>query len=192
MTVIQVARSAGAQRVLDAAVELFAEHGFDGTSLQQIADRLEVTKAAVYYHFRTKDDLLVAVVGPAFDELEALLAEAEALPRDTARQKRALEVFGEYLLRHRGAAKWMERDVAALTRPVVLERTQAVNRRMSRLLTIGPDDALAQLWTSAITRAIAAAVFSQPEADEEWLRTAVAELGTHLLAGYRAARRRQG
>ena len=44
-------RTAGAQRVLDAALDLFSEHGFAGTSLQDIADRLVLTKAAVYYHF---------------------------------------------------------------------------------------------------------------------------------------------
>ena len=38
-------------RVLDAALKLFSEHGFDGTTIQQIADMLGVTKAALYYHF---------------------------------------------------------------------------------------------------------------------------------------------
>jgi AcrR family transcriptional regulator len=191
VAVTHAERSASARRVLDAALELFAEHGFEGTSLQQIADRLGVTKAAVYYHFRSKDDLLTALVEPAFDELDALLAEAEAVPRDTARQKHALEVFGGYLLRHRGTARWMQSDVAALTRPVVRQRTQAINHRLLALLTIGPDDALARLWTAAIAQAVAAAVFSQPDADEDWLRASVAELSSHLLAGYRAARRRQ-
>ena len=191
MTATHTERSAGAQRVLDAALELFAEHGFEGTSLQQIADRLGVTKAAVYYHFRTKDDLLRALVEPAFDELDALLAQAEALPRDTARQKHALEVFGDYLLRHRGAAEWMQNDAAALTRPVVLERKSGLEQRLHRLLTTGPDDALARLWSAAISHAVGAAVFSQPHADEAWLRDQVREVTAHLLAGYRAARRKQ-
>lgn len=184
-------RSASARRVLDAALELFAEHGFEGTSLQQIADRLGVTKAAVYYHFRSKDDLLAGLVEPAFDELNALLADAEALPRDGARQSRALEAFVEYLLRHRAAAAWMGRDAAALTRPVVWEHSRAVDRRLTRLLTVGEADPLAQLWTGAITRAVSQAVLGQPDADELWLRSAVADLSAHLLAGYRAARRRQ-
>lgn len=85
----------------------------------------------------------------------------------------------------------MQSDVAALTRPVVRQRTQAIDRRLRALLTIGPDDALARLWTAAIAQAVAAATFSQPDADEEWLRAYVAELSTYLLAGYRAARRRQ-
>jgi AcrR family transcriptional regulator len=192
VAVTQAERSDSAVRVLDAALELFTEHGFDGTSLQQIADRLGVTKAAVYYHFRSKDDLLSALVEPAFDELHALLTEAEALPRDGARQKLALQAFVEYLLRHRGAAAWMSRDAAALTRPVVWERSRDTQRRLDALLTLGDSDPLARFWTGAITRAVSGAVLGQPDADEAWLRAEVDALSSQLLAGYRAARRRHG
>jgi AcrR family transcriptional regulator len=49
------------QRILDAALDLFTEKGFDGTSLREIAQRLGVTKAALYYHFASKDDILMAL-----------------------------------------------------------------------------------------------------------------------------------
>ena len=45
-------------RILDAALDVFSEHGFEGSTLQQVADRLGFTKAALYYHFRSKDDIL--------------------------------------------------------------------------------------------------------------------------------------
>ena len=183
-------RSDSAQRVLDVALALFSEHGFDGTSLQQIADRLGVTKAAVYYHFRSKDDLLAALVGPAFDELDDLLRGVEALPRDTARQKLALQAFVEYLLRHRGTAAWLSRDVAAITRPIVWDRARDTECRLDALLTVGGSDPLAQFWTGAITRAVSGAVLALPDADEAWLRAEIAALSTNLFAGYRAARRR--
>ena len=48
-------------RLLDAAVDLFAEKGFDGTSVQEIVARAEVTKGAMYHYFRSKDDLLYAI-----------------------------------------------------------------------------------------------------------------------------------
>ena len=48
-------------RILKAALHLFAEHGFAGTSTREISERLGFTKAALYYHFRTKDDLLAAI-----------------------------------------------------------------------------------------------------------------------------------
>ena len=49
------------QRILDVALDLFIEQGFDGTSLRQIAEKLGVTKAALYYHFESKDDILMAL-----------------------------------------------------------------------------------------------------------------------------------
>jgi AcrR family transcriptional regulator len=48
-------------RILDTALQLFTEKGFDATSLQAIADRLGFTKAAIYYHFRSKEDILMAL-----------------------------------------------------------------------------------------------------------------------------------
>ncbi len=49
------------ERILDVALDLFTEKGFDGTSLREIAERLGVTKAALYYHFASKDDILMAL-----------------------------------------------------------------------------------------------------------------------------------
>ena len=54
-------RGQGRARVLNAALELFAEHGVSGTSLQMIADHLGVTKAAVYHQFNTKEEIVRAV-----------------------------------------------------------------------------------------------------------------------------------
>jgi AcrR family transcriptional regulator len=48
-------------RLLGAAVDLFAENGFDGTSVQEIVARAEVTKGAMYHYFRSKDDLLYEI-----------------------------------------------------------------------------------------------------------------------------------
>ncbi|MHB1853291.1 MAG: TetR/AcrR family transcriptional regulator, partial [Acidimicrobiales bacterium] len=63
-------------RIVEVALELIADRGFAATSTREIAERLGVTKAALYYHFRTKDDLLSAIVGPATAELEALIERA--------------------------------------------------------------------------------------------------------------------
>ncbi|MFG2962921.1 MULTISPECIES: TetR/AcrR family transcriptional regulator [unclassified Streptomyces] len=49
------------QRIQDVALELFAEQGYEKTSLREIAERLDVTKAALYYHFKTKEEILVSV-----------------------------------------------------------------------------------------------------------------------------------
>jgi AcrR family transcriptional regulator len=65
-------------RIVDVALELFAEHGYEKTSLREIADRLGVTKAALYYHFRTKEDILAGIV----DGMAAPIDDAIAWGRE--------------------------------------------------------------------------------------------------------------
>jgi AcrR family transcriptional regulator len=60
------------ERIQRVALELFAEQGYDGSSLREIAERLNVTKAALYYHFRTKEDIVSSLLedwGTALDDL---------------------------------------------------------------------------------------------------------------------------
>ena len=52
------AEPATRDRLLAAAAELIREHGYAGTSLQMIADRLGFRKGAIYHHFRTRDEIL--------------------------------------------------------------------------------------------------------------------------------------
>jgi AcrR family transcriptional regulator len=47
------------ESILDVSLELFTEQGYDKTSLREIAERLDVTKAALYYHFERKEDILL-------------------------------------------------------------------------------------------------------------------------------------
>jgi AcrR family transcriptional regulator len=80
--------SKGAQtreRILDTALELFTRQGYDKTSLRDIADQLGITKAALYYYFERKDQLLVELHG-RFEALgENLLDALEAAPDRPAR-----------------------------------------------------------------------------------------------------------
>jgi len=64
------------ERILDVALDLFIEQGYDKTSLRQIAEPLGFTQAAIYYHFAAKQDILIALhlrlheLGrPAFEQL---------------------------------------------------------------------------------------------------------------------------
>lgn len=62
------------QRIQDVALDLFAEQGYDKTSLREIAERLDVTKAALYYHFKTKEDILEGIFEDMNRPIEELLA----------------------------------------------------------------------------------------------------------------------
>ena len=65
------------ERILTVANELFIEQGYEGTSLREIADRLDITKAALYYHFRSKDEILQTLLEPFDTLLDELLGRLE-------------------------------------------------------------------------------------------------------------------
>ncbi|WP_203920022.1 TetR/AcrR family transcriptional regulator [Rugosimonospora africana] len=80
-----MSRASVARRVLDAAVELFAEQGFDATSVQEVVERAQVTKGAMYHYFRSKDALLYEIyhelITVQLDGMDRILAVGGAGPR---------------------------------------------------------------------------------------------------------------
>jgi AcrR family transcriptional regulator len=66
------------ERILDAAMRRFIDQGYDGTSLREIADDLGFTKAALYYHFQTKDQILEALLEPMDVLIEGLFERLES------------------------------------------------------------------------------------------------------------------
>jgi AcrR family transcriptional regulator len=76
-------------RIVAASLELFAARGVGGTSLQMIADAIGVTKAALFYQFRTKDEIVLAAAEDELSRLEAVVERAEAVAPAT-RQRQAL------------------------------------------------------------------------------------------------------
>lgn len=85
-------RGATRQRVLDTALHLFAERGYAGTSIRDIADELEFSKAAVHYHFAAKGQLAIALLEPVLQEYAELLDGAPLRPRELLRGVRDLLV----------------------------------------------------------------------------------------------------
>jgi AcrR family transcriptional regulator len=101
------------QQILETAQRLFTEHGYDATSLQMIADEMGLTKAAVYYHFRAKSDILRAAMQPGIRRLEALLDDAAALRGRRARIEYLVNGFVDFLIRNRHYAVMASTDPAA-------------------------------------------------------------------------------
>jgi AcrR family transcriptional regulator len=81
-------------RLRELALELFAEQGYEKTSLREIAERLGVTKAALYYYFKSKEDIVRSLVEDYVAELDGLIAWGKTQPRTA--QTRA-EIVRRYL-----------------------------------------------------------------------------------------------
>ena len=89
------------QQILETAERLFAEHGYDATSLQMIADEMGLTKAAVYYHFPAKVDIRHAILMPRVQQLGTLLDEAAAIRGRRARIEHLVDGFVDFFVESR-------------------------------------------------------------------------------------------
>ncbi len=121
------------QQILETATRLFTELGYDATSLQMIADEMGLTKAAVYYHFRAKGDILHAAMLPGIRRLGALLDEAAAIRGRRARIEHLVNGFTDFLVRNRHYAVMASTDPAA-KRDKLDEESMAMRQRALTLL----------------------------------------------------------
>ncbi|MEU8217043.1 TetR family transcriptional regulator [Micromonospora taraxaci] len=124
-------------RILRAALDLFAEHGYQRTSLRQIGERLRLTKAAILYHFPAKEHLLSALVEPLLVDLEALLDTAQTQPVEQARWT-VLEGWVNVMLAHRRPLGMLFHDIALVGRGDTYHRLMEVAMRANDLIA-GPD-----------------------------------------------------
>ncbi len=81
------------ERIQSVALELFAEQGYDKTSLREIAERLNVTKAALYYHFKSKEDIVTSLVEDYFGEIDQLVAWGSTQPKTPASRAEVLRRY---------------------------------------------------------------------------------------------------
>src|SRR3981081_1395324 len=121
------------QQILETAQRLFTELGYDATSLQMIADEMGLTKAAVYYHFRAKIDILHAAMEPGIRRVEALLDEAAAIRGRRARAEHLVNGFVDFLLQNRHYAVMASTDPAA-KRDKLDDKSGPLRRRALTLL----------------------------------------------------------
>ena len=81
-------------RVQKVALELFAEQGYEKTSLREIAERLGVTKAALYYHFKSKEDIVHSFTDDYFAAIDDLVDWGRKQPRT---EQTRLEILDRYV-----------------------------------------------------------------------------------------------
>jgi AcrR family transcriptional regulator len=129
------------ERILDIALELFIEQGYDKTSIRDIAERLGTTKAALYYHFKSKSDILLELHLRLHGLGQRLLDELEALPDGDARAKAWPRLLDELITavdENRELVQMHQRNQSALEDLHNSERHHAANddieRQFRRLL----------------------------------------------------------
>jgi len=85
------------EQIRTVALDLFAEQGYDRSSLREIAERLGVTKAAVYYHFKTKEEILVSLIEDFLARVDDIVDWAASRPPGEATRDGVLCRYSELL-----------------------------------------------------------------------------------------------
>lgn len=167
------------ERIQAVALELFVTQGVEQTSLQQIADRLGVTKPALYYHFKSRDDLVGSLFQPFLVDIERFATELEAkAPLDP---RELLSSYFDELFRHRSLIQLVIQDFGVLTRYDLVTRFIAWRIRVTNLLA-GPDPDLreqARLVVAIGGLSDCAVMFD--DADPAELRTAAVDAACATL-----------
>ncbi len=84
-------------QIIDVAMRRFVEQGYDRTSLREIADELGVTKAALYYHFPTKDAIVRSAMSGYAEGIAEVAAWAAAQPAGRARDEQLVDRLVELI-----------------------------------------------------------------------------------------------
>jgi AcrR family transcriptional regulator len=157
------------ERIQTAALALFREQGSGKTSLREIAEQLDVSKAALYYHFRTKDDLIASLAAPFLDGFSELLDAAERRA-DADMPRRLVEGYVDLLFDQRSLVTWLSDDPAVQAHPAIGPVLRTGAHRL-RVLLGGADMSFEeQVRVTAALGALGVGVASFPDAGSDELR----------------------
>jgi AcrR family transcriptional regulator len=134
-------RSGTRQRIQEVARDLFLQQGVQRTSLQDIADKLGITKPALYYHFASREDLVRSILVPLIDEGEQFVAERERHGDIDVRE--LLEGYFDFHYRHREDLVLVLAELTALADLGLIDKVLAWRDRLGKLV-FGPNPTLAQ------------------------------------------------
>jgi AcrR family transcriptional regulator len=144
------------ERIQAVALELFAEQGYDKTSLREIAERLEVTKAALYYHFRSKEDIVSSLVEDYFGQIDDLVAWGRTQPKTPAARAEVLRRYFDIVASGSQVFRMLQHNQASVNSLAAAKhRSELFRERMDALVSLltEPDAPLASQLRAAVALA---------------------------------------
>jgi AcrR family transcriptional regulator len=166
-------------QVLDLALDLFAKQGFQKTSLRQIADSLGFTKAALYYYFPAKDDILATLVDPVLDAVDDLLGNRRV---ETPEDRRAiLEALTDILLENQKVVVLIANDLSTRNHVGVGPRIMKLQTRLQEVLAGPNPDIFAKLGATGVVAILQAAAIEFANERSKELREAAVDASVALM-----------
>jgi AcrR family transcriptional regulator len=180
------------QRILDAAVALCIRHSFAGTSLQMIADELGFTKAAIYYHFPVREQLVLAVMAPILQQIQGIVETAERQRGARSRAESMVRGYADVVARNRSVAAVLTSDPSV--RGVLTDQPEwndVIARQMALLAGLEPEHTGIMKATAVLTGLAGAAASAPVDLDEQTVCEQLVDVGRRVL-GLRAPRNKVG
>ncbi|MFI1509259.1 TetR/AcrR family transcriptional regulator [Streptomyces sp. NPDC020597] len=171
------------QRIQDVALELFAEQGYEKTSLREIAERLEVTKAALYYHFKTKEEITVSIFTDLTKPIEDLIEWGRSQPHTLETKHELVRRYSQALSEAAPLFRFMQENQATV-RELQIGDSFKDRMRSLRDIIIDPEAPLTDQvrCVSAIFTLHAGMFFLHDlDGDPEEKRQAVLEVAVDLV-----------
>jgi AcrR family transcriptional regulator len=178
-----ITRTAAQTRVLDAALNLIAEHGVSGTSLQMIADAMGVTKAAVYRQFKTKEEIVIAITERELGLLEDALEAAEAEGLSPRARDVLLDRMIDQAVDRRGVVSALQFDPVIIRLQAEYEPFQRFIERLYAALLGTQGGVQARLHAALLSSAISVAVMHPlvADVDGDTLRAQLKQMTRRML-----------
>ncbi|MFC8870242.1 TetR/AcrR family transcriptional regulator [Streptomyces sp. NPDC057148] len=171
------------RRIQDVALALFAEQGYEKTSLREIAERLDVTKAALYYHFKTKEEILVSIFEGLVRPMEDLIEWGREQPHTLETKQEIIRRYSDALAAAAPLFRFMQENQATVRD---LRIGEMFKTRMLGLrdILIDPEADLAdqvRCVSALFTLHAGMFVLNDLAGDPEDKRAAVLEVATDLV-----------
>jgi AcrR family transcriptional regulator len=159
-------RTGTRERIQAVALELFAEHGYEKTSLREIAQRLDVTKAALYYHFNTKEDIVVSLFDDLLADMDEIVAWLREQPPTPETRQRLIERYAHLTRQWPPGVRRLIQDSRSTMRELaVADKLHARFQVMARMLSPRDAPAIDQLKSVMALIAVNAATFMLQDTD---------------------------
>ncbi|CAG7615218.1 TetR/AcrR family transcriptional regulator [Actinacidiphila bryophytorum] len=180
----QPRRSDTRRRIQQVALELFAEQGYEKTSLREIAERLDVTKAALYYHFKTKEDILSSIAEDLARPMRELIAWAEGQPHSLATKQEILRRYSDILWGSVDLFRFIQENQATVRELTVGENFRSSMKALGELIKDPSAPIAAQVRSVTALFSMHAGMFvtQNVEGDPEEKRAAILEVALDLVA----------
>ena len=182
-------RSDTREKIRSVALELFAEQGYEKTSLREIAERLGVTKAALYYHFKSKEDIVASLYHDVRQEVEKIIAWGDAQPRTMETRRELIRRYAA-MTRDQGSAliRFMQDNHTAVQEVKAADEVRERFLRLAQLVTDPEAELADQLRARIAFFALNASAFALRDLDitDEQRHEAALAVALDLVSGSRA------